>query len=55
MSELTSEQAERALLGSILLDGMRVMPLARGVAGLTPEAFGVIQHRVVAEAMWAKP
>jgi replicative DNA helicase len=50
---LTSDQAERAVLGSILLDGQRVMPLARGVAGLTPEAFGVIQHRVVAEAMWA--
>jgi replicative DNA helicase len=50
---LTSEEAERAVLGAMMLDGGRVMPLARGVAGLTPEAFGIMAHRIVAEAMWA--
>lgn len=53
MDALVNEQAEKALLGSILLEPQRVMPLAMTVAGLTPEAFSVLEHRLIADAMWA--
>lgn len=45
-----SEEAERGVLGSILLDGGRVMDLCT-VRGLLPESFHVSSHRVIYEAL----
>lgn len=48
-----SEEAERGLLGSILLEDSRVLPMAVTQYGLKPEAFYVSANRLIAEAMWA--
>ena len=47
-----NEDAERAVLGSILIDSQRVVALARNVAGLVPESFYVPKHRLLAAAIW---
>ena len=47
-----NEEAERAVLGSILIDSQRVVALARNVAGLIPESFYVPRHRLIAVAIW---
>ena len=52
-----SEEAEKGALGSILVDADRMMPIVHRMR-ITPEAFYVPAHRMVAEAifgLWGKP
>ena len=45
-----SEDAERSVLGSVLLDSVRVIDIVVN-AGITPESFYIPQHRTIFEAM----
>lgn len=47
-----SEEAERAVVGSLMLEGAKVFALAVNVFGLAPEAFWTPALRLVAEACW---
>jgi len=48
--EFVSLEAEAGLLGAVILDGPRVLPLAIGGYRLAPEAFAAKEHRLVFEA-----
>lgn len=48
-----SEEAEKAVAGSLLLDGERVMTLAVTLFGLAPDAFYMLETQLVAAACWA--
>lgn len=46
-----SEDAERGALGCLLIDALRLMPLAQSRFGLKPESFYLPSHRTIFEMM----